>query len=618
MRKTKRFVRTLGFIGACYVVMVIGCAQIWGVDKEFVLTNEAGAGGLAGGTVSNGGGATGGGGGLNLGGNSGAGGATCTVVCSSDLKTVINSCTNALITQCTFDEACLDGTCIPAPCEAAEQSNSSSGCEFWAVKTALRPQADGACFAAFVANTWDKFVRISVTYDGTQLNPGTFAYIPSVDGSGVVTYNLYDPAVGLPPGQVAILFLSRNVNGASVPDCPKPAAIASETGFFGTGIGKAFQLKTDYPVTAYQILPFNGSYIASATLLIPTSAWGTNYIAINAYKATPDPPAPENPIGEYPSLAIVAREDATKVTLLPHADLIGGPGVPGATANTPLTFSLNSGQYLQITQPAEITGSPIQADKPIGVFGASPCMQVPTTQLDCDSAQQQIPRIQALGHEYVAVRYKSRDWPNEEATRWRIVGIVDGTLLTWEPQKPPNAPTTINLGEVIEFEATGPFIARSQDSGHPFYFAEYMTRGAPFANVGDPDWHNLVPAAQYLRRYVFFTEPTYPETSLVVIRVRSKVTKQFSPVTLKCAGELTNWTPVGSDYEWTRVNLVTGDFLGVNGCTNGTQEIWSDAPFGVTVWGWGTTQMTLRGSYSMVAGAGQKNLNNVLVPPMPQ
>ena len=37
------------------------------------------------------------------------------------------------------------------------------------------------------------------------------------------------------------------------------------------------------------------------------------------------------------------------------------------------------------------------------------------------------------------------------------------------------APATIGLGQVVEFQATGPFTITSQDSMHPFYFAAHMT-----------------------------------------------------------------------------------------------------------------------------------------------
>lgn len=550
------------------------------------------------------------------------GSVACIDVCSNDLTSVVDSCTDAVKVACSPDQGCLNGECINDPCKAAEDAKSSAGCDYWALKTALRPQADGACFAAFVANTWAKNVHINVAYDGAALDPATFAYIPSIDAGGLVTYTPYDAVAGLPPGEVAILFLSRYSEGVSVIDCPKPAALGLETGFSGTGIGKAFHITADYPVTAYQMVPFNGgtAAVTSATLLLPTSAWGSNYIAINAYKAIPDPPPPANPIGGYPSLVVVAKENATKVTLLPNVGIVGGPGVPAAMPNTQATYTLDAGQFLQITQPAELTGSPLESDKPVGVFGASTCMRVPTTQSDCDSGQQQLPPVGALGSEYVAVRHKNRG-ATEEQGRWRLVGVVKDTMLTWSPAKPPNAPTTIGLGEVVEFEDPGPFVVRSQDGDHPFYLGAYMTGGSSFMNVGDPEWHNVVPPQQYLRRYVLFTDPTYPETSLVVTRVRSKQTKDFAPVTLKCQGELTGWTPIGDgtgDYEWTRVNLVMGNFMNVGSCSNGPHEMSSSAPFGVTVWGWGTTQQTLRVSYAYPAGAGFKPINEIKVPPTPK
>ncbi len=55
--------------------------------------------------------------------------------------------------------------------------------------------------------------------------------------------------------------------------------------------------------------------------------------------------------------------------------------------------------------------------------------------------------------------------------------------------------------------------------------------------------------------------------------------------------------------------------MGVNGCTNGRQEIKSTLPFGVTVWGWGTqAQQTQLVSYAYPAGAGFQPINTVVVP----
>jgi hypothetical protein len=539
----------------------------------------------------------------------------CDPICSNDLRNVVD-CDGTVLTACKDTEGCANAKCIADPCKAAEVSKSSYGCDYWALKTALRPQQDGACFAAFVANTWSLPLHINVTYNGQTLK--NFAYIPEGQGASL-TYKPYDTVKGLDVGQVAVLFLSRNSSGGSVVDCPMPAALDLDSGFTGTGKGKAFHITTDYPAVAYQIVPYGGGQAAatSATLLLPTSAWDTNYIAINAYKAVPDPAPPASPLQKWPSMEVLAYQDATSVTILPKVNIEGGAGVPAAVANKPVTYTLNAGEFLQITQPAELSGSPIQSDKPVGVFGAATCMQVPTDKLDCDSGQQQLPPVRALGSEYAAVRYKSRVAGSEESTRWRLVGVVDGTALSWAPSKPANAPTAIGSGEVIEFEDPGPFVVRSQNGDHPFYLGAYMTGGAQYNNVGDPDWVNVVPPQQFLSRYALFTDPTYPETSLVVVRTKSKKDGKFADVTLKCRGVLDGWQPLG-EYEWTRVDLETGNFQGVSGCANGPQEMSSDLPFGVTIWGWGTTQQTKLVSYAYPAGAGFLPINAVVLPPTPK
>ncbi len=536
----------------------------------------------------------------------------CDSTCSNDLKAVID-CHGVTKTTCTVDQGCSNAVCIDNPCKAAEESKSSYGCDYWALKTAMRPQADGACFAAFVANTWGKPVHLQVERDNLPLAVETFTYIPTGQGQ-TVTYTPYDAVKGLNVGEVAILFLARKKMGGSVIDCPKPAAVSTEAGVVGTGRGSAFHITSDYPVVAYQIDPYGGgaAAVTSATLLLPTSAWDTNYIAINAYKSA----EPAGFVFGNPSLDILAYQDATEVTILPNVNIIAGTNVVAGTANMPVKYTLNKGEFLQITQPEELTGSPIVSSLPVGVFGASSCMTVPGNVNDCDSAQQQLAPVQALGNEYAAIRYRGRGGM-DEAPPWRLVGAVKGTKLTWTPAAPMGAPTTLDVGEVAEFNSTGQFVVASQDADHPFYLGGYMTGGEPFGGEGDPDWVNIIPPSQYLNHYVLFTDPTYPETSLVVVRTPSKVDQKFAEVTLGCSGPLTGWQKVGA-YEYTRVDVVTGDFMGVGGCTNGRQEMSSAQPFGVTVWGWGNTQQTKLVSYAYPAGAGFQPINKVVVPAIPQ
>jgi hypothetical protein len=209
-------------------------------------------------------------------------------------------------------------------------------------------------------------------------------------------------------------------------------------------------------------------------------------------------------------------------------------------------------------------------------------------------------------------------------------------VLTWQPSAPSGAPTTLSLGQVTQFDTNGPFVVSSQDVNHPFYVSAHMTGAAEFdpsqqdggANAtpdgrGDAEFVNVVPPGEFVSSYVFFTDPTYPETDLVVVRTLGS--SGFADVTLACAGVLTGWQPVGTSgkYEYTRFDLMTGDFVGTGSCTNGRQEMTSTAPFGVTVWGWGSAATGQVGagfytqyvSYAYPAGASVAPINQVVIPP---
>jgi hypothetical protein len=285
---------------------------------------------------------------------------------------------------------------------------------------------------------------------------------------------------------------------------------------------------------------------------------------------------------------------------------------------------------VQFTQPAELTGSPILADKPVGVWGGATCLNIDPSTCCCDSSHQQLFPVKTLGSEYVAARYRDR-YPSEpETTPWRIMGAVAGTTLTYEPATPNGAPTVLDVGQVGIFGTIAPFVVRSQDAAHPFYMSAHMTGAETLQSKagvrGDPEFVNVIPPGEFLSSYVFFTDPTYPETNLVITRVATSG-GTFNDVTMDCGtggGVVTGWLPVGSSgkYQYARFDLSTGDFAGVNGCNNGRHEIKSNTPFGLTVWGWGSEATgavySEYVSYAYPAGASVQPINTVVVPPMAQ
>ena len=535
---------------------------------------------------------------------SGGSGTGCELHCSPEYDHVL--CDDMVAETCEGGSFCVEGGCTPLnACDAAALLQRSEGCDFWAVKTELTPEAKGACFAVFVANTGTAPAHLGVAYGEEPLAVDSFARIPKNQGQAL-TFEPFSNAAGLPVSEVAILFLSRGPGPS--PDCPAPPAIAEETQIAGTGRGEAFHLTSDVPVAAYQMQPFGGgsAAFAAASLLLPTSVWDTSYIAVNA--------GPAGPSGT-PLLTFIAREDDTHITLHPNATVKPGIGVKGGPAGVPLTYKMDRGESLQLNQTQELTGSPVLADKPFAVFGGSTCLNIPIDAHACDGANQQIPPVRALGNAYAAVRYRDRVVGKIESPPWRLVGAAKDTTLVWTPAKPPGAPSTLTLGEVADFNATGPFHVRSQDGDHPFYASAYMTGGQAFNGAGDPEWVNLVPPAQYQKRYIFFTDPTYSETELVV--VRREENGGFADVVLDCAGPLVAWKPLAPGLEWTRVQLVTGDFKKVGECANGRHEILSDKPFGVTVWGWGSAASELVYtkfvSYAYPAGATIRSINTVQI-----
>ena len=571
---------------------------------------------LTGGSGGQGAGAGTGSGGSILELDAGSGGGLSCSPCSADLKSIID-CAGNVVQTCDPGLACAGGACVSDTCEAARQSKSSLGCEYWALN--LDNIMPGACFAAYVTNTWTTPIHIQVEHDGKALAVDQFIKVPSGQGSQL-TYGSYSAAQGLAPGQVAILFLAQTPQLPAPFGGPCPAdittAITTDPAVHGTGFGKAFRITTDGPVAAYQIFPYGGgnAAITSASLLLPESAWDHNYVAVNAFAATQ---LTDN--WGLPSLDILAREDGTEVTISPVVPITAGAGVAGTGPGQPIKYTLNKGQYVQFTQAAELTGSAIQSTKPVAVFGGNACMNVPVDKAACDTGGQQIPPVRALGHEYAAVRYRGRGGNTAEMVPWRLVGAVDGTTLTYLPATPPGAPSSLQYGQAAQFLSPGPFVVKSQDPDHPFYISAHMTGGADFNGEGDPEFVNIVPTAQYLSSYVFFTDPTYPETNLVVVRAPGA--SGFADVNLDCAGKLGGWTPLGP-YEYTRVDLVTGAFQSVNGCANGPHTIESKAPFGVTVWGWGTAAtlpyFSQKVSYAYPAGAGVKPVNPTVVPAVPK
>ncbi len=578
-----------------------------------------------------------------------------TLGCSSDLLDVVNA-KGAVVWKCPPEEGCANGICVPA-CEAARANKGTLGCDFMVATPSFYPPEVPPCFAVFIANNWGQAATVQVSRAGESFDATTYGVIP-VAGEPLSSWASI-PATGLPPGEVGILFMSGVAGSLS---CPHATMVFGPYGDEGssvytghaaaTGIGEAFHIVTSLPVTAYDIMPYGGlddlSYshlLPSAELLIPTTAWTTNYFGIV-------PPRGNAPASQGPQWGqVVAMQDGTTVDIVPNVTLPSGTGVASAPASTVTTYSLNAGEFIQWQDSMEMSSTVISSNHPIGFMGGSAyacytSITSPTstgsTGVACSAEHQQIPPITALGHDYVAPPFTTRMASlAPESIPYRLVGAVDGTTLTYDPAIPPEAgsiymtaPSSLSAGQVVEFETTLAFRVTSQDAQHPFYVGQIMpscnfvgssrsgctpfdgtSDGGPDGGtcfLGNEEFVNILPPEQFLQKYVFFSDVTYATTNLVFTRVKG--TSGFADVTLDCAGALTGWQPVGTEgiYEITNIDLIRATIP--NGsCNNGPHTATSAGQFGIMVWG-----LDSLSSYAYPAGGNAAAINTVVVPAVPK
>jgi len=521
----------------------------------------------------------------------------CKFQCTIDGRSVVNACTGEIVETCPDQLACGGARC-QTPCGAAAADRSSNGCDFYFQMPRFSKLFPQSCFAAFIVNTTSQPAEIKLELKGSEMDVSNALFSTTADGA-VLTRQVGP----VQPGASAILFLEDrkpdiprgpldNNGYVSCPDFAVPVVV-DESALGGTMFGSSFHLTATMPVAVAMMYPIGGarSYLSSATMLLPVPTWANEHIIVNGWEAGG---------AGGPGVQIVASEDDTDVTIFPKKDVQDGADVKGTPEGVPATYRLGRGQLLQIVQPEELTGSVVTSTKPTSLFGGHSCANIPSNAGACDILGQQLPAFEQWGSEYVGVGYRPRLGNEHEPVPYRIVAARDGTQLDYDPAVPPGAPTTLAAGESALFHSgTGDaFVVRTQDAEHPIFLAAYMTGGdgdsvtgkGGYGSLGDPEFVNVVPAGQYLNAYSFYADPTYSETSLVIVRAKTK--GEFKDVWLECAGNLADFQPIGTrgEYEYRRVDLSRnygpGEKFGDKTCKTGVQRMRSEAPFTATLWGY--------------------------------
>jgi IgGFc binding protein len=361
--------------------------------------------------------------------------------CSGDLHDVIGP-DGTVVETCPPDQGCANGACVPA-CQAAAASKGSVGCDFLVSTPGFAFGILPPCFAAFLANNWGTNAQVTLSRAGASLDPTAFGRVP--DGTPAASgWPAVSPS-GVPANDVAVFFLSSDpssanpqMDGGTPLGCPAPDAVNAGTAvvdttygptqaLYSSGRGQSFHIVTSVPVSLYDMLPFGGakSWLPSAQLVLPTTAWGENFIAVSPKECTGGKCVST---GGLEWLQVLGTTDGTTVEIRPVQTLPASRSgdVVAAPAGQASTYAVNAGEFIQWGYNADLSGTIFSSDNPIGVVsGAFLCLDGTTSPQGggCDSAHQTMLPVGALGFEYVVQPYATRRSSLQpESIPYRLMG----------------------------------------------------------------------------------------------------------------------------------------------------------------------------------------------------
>ena len=500
------------------------------------------------------------------------------------------------VSTCDFANSgtvCAKGQCV-SPCGASESATSTGptnvGCEYWAVDMDQSQEFGGmdAQYAIVVSNTNDK---LTATVEVSNVD-GVVKKVEAAPNTATI--------IQLPPFNVVRVLKQK----------------------------LAWRVTSNVPIVAYQFNPLEnvGVYSNDASLLLPTYSLGMKYLVM-AWPHRNWDGSPENPLASNFAVLGTAA-GGTTVTLRPACNTAPGPDVPGIGAGGEWTTTLAQYEVLNIESEGpflDLTGSVVESDKPVAVFGGHVCANSPPSTCSggkclydpdygggcgshadcpithaCDHMEEQLQPVQAWGKHYVV----GKTWQRGKAPDFvRILASEADTHVTLSPAV-ASVPV-LGAGQVFSFEAmqdievtsdkpvlVGQYLEGEDAPGNQHSFCEeglFFVKtcdGALFgqscdsdeecspndANVGDPAFMVGVPVEQYRTEYVFLV-PTKYQSNYVTVTAPTGV-----DVTLDGAAAQLSFQPLPSgQFQVARLPLGAGSHI-----------LSASMPVGIQVYGWDT------------------------------
>lgn len=466
-------------------------------------------------------------------------------------------------TACGGKLVCMAGSCV-SKCEAAAQALSSVGCEYYAIDANNDPVEgfDAQPYAVAVSNV-DALLAADVqiqVHDGQKWNT---IQQDQVAPKQLKQFNLPD----------------RHVNYTNI----------NKRG--------AYKIVSDIPIIAYQFQPINGqtSFTSDASLLLPVAALDSYYYVLGWGE----------PSFGNAQINIVASQEDTQVMITPNTATVAGGGIPALAANqTAMLPKMNEADVIQIEANALFAGTYITSDKPISVFSAHWCANVPNQVCCCDHLEEQVYGLQKWGTTYVASRWPVRNNGAPEASYWHVIAAEDATKVTFtahpEVTGLGNPVQMLNQGQVLTLTVSGSVANPGDfliDADKPIYVMQYLSSSAmtnaAVDKAADPAMAQAIPAEQYRSDYVVLVPTAWNYDWFVITKkVGSTVTIDGNAV---AQGSFVRVGPANNPSDWEVARVPVAD---------GVHVLDSDQPFGVIVLGYDAYD-----SYAYPGGLDQKVIN---------
>lgn len=496
--------------------------------------------------------------------------------CSADGQNVGSS------TTCPSGKQCVGGKCLNL-CESGSKIGTNVGCEYWSVDLDNYPDPTSA-FSTPGGKTPDMIAHSIVI-----ANPG------SLDAN--LTFTVDVTCANGAPCQLgaACTDTLACATPATAPydlAIPQPLVKPGETREFkmpvmnaaGTSaLPKGIHVKSDQPIVAWQFNPFDAEGAASndGSLLLPQNVLGKTYFPVTRPTSKPllFPGLP--PQAGYVTIVAV-MPGVTTVTVTPSCLLspsIAG-NVPPMPKGQPTQMQLT--QYTVLNLQAkeadsianDLTGTFVQADKPIAVFGGH--------QEDYESysgsggntccaehIEEQFMPLEQWGKRINCVKTKPRA---NEPDHWIFVAGDNNVKLTTVPQiTGVDGVVLQKRGDHLEVSTTDSFMLSA--TGKVQATQILVGQGAA-GKIGDPSMQ-IVPSPQHYRTdYGILTAKGYTDNYATVVRpAGAEVTLDGKAI------DASEFTAFGDNsYEFAYVDFATGQ-----------HTFASTAAFGLQVYGYGSS-----------------------------